>query len=301
MTLIDRTRAKKPAAGNKTGALIAGLVFAATALSPSANASVTPYSVDPIDHDFRAGHPFRVFVDFEKGRTGRATRTDGEDVYIRNRLARILPPNIVLVPRRRDADMAVQAQLVDYTLSFHITDVDRRNKKYKKRYRYTPGQCGVHKRATYTRVTEKGVAVADYQLTVQMRGIGTYNDAVRIHAAESYRYGQDLQALTNCGVVPSNNYPNSTVARLFSQAGGHYRETLAHEIHTENLRNLSGTLARTINARADQFYASLAAHYTVTRSTAPYRADVYDFDDIDPAPRRRGSRERPQWVDGRDW
>lgn len=297
MTLIDRTHQKNPADRKRLTVLIAGLVFAATALSPTANAYTTAYAVDPIDHDFRAGHPFRVFVDVEKGRTGRANRSDAEDGYIRNRLARILPPNIVLVPSRRDADMAVQARLLDYDLSFHITDVDRRNKKYKKRYRYTPGQCGLHKRATYTRVTEKGVAIADYQLTYQMRGIGTYGDTVRIHAAESYRYGQDLQALTNCGVAPSTNYPNSTIARLFSQAGGHYRATLAHEIHTESLRNLSVTLARTINARADQFYASLAARYTVAHSASPYRADVYDFDYVDRAPRRRAS----SWADGSDW
>lgn len=267
------------------------LLIAVAASAPTTAHDGAGYHVDPVDYEFRASHPFRVFVDLERGRTRKAYRQDAADHYIRDRLRYVLPGNIVIVSRRRDADMTVQARLTDYNLSFHVTDVTRRNKKYKKRYRYTPGQCGHHKRAFYTRVTEKGVAVADYRLTYRMRGEGTYSDAVRVHAAESYRYGENLQALTNCGVVPSANYPNSTVARLFTQAGGHYRDTLAEEIRTEGLQNLAHLLAGKIRARADQFYVSLAVrhngHGRFQGST------IYDYDDV--GPRRRPADWR--WQD----
>ncbi len=281
------TPATRPFSRLKTGLLL--VMVAASA--PTAAHDGAGYHVDPVDYEFRASHPFRVFVDLERGQTRKAYRQDANDHYIRDRLRYVLPSNIVIVSRRRDADMTVQARLTDYNLSFHVTDIARRNKKYKKRYRYTPGQCGHHKRAFYTRVTEKGVAVADYQLTYRIRGEGAYADALRVHAAESYRYGENLQALTNCGVVPSANYPNSTVARLFTQAGGHYRDTLAQEIRTEGLRNLAQLLAGKIRARADQFYVSLAARHD---SFGPSRGSaVYDYDDVEP--RRRPAYGR--WQD----
>lgn len=266
--------------------LAVGLLFA-TATTGAASHDPLHHPIDPVDHDFRASHPFRVYVDTDRARSSR--RHEPGSHYVRERLRRLLPHNIILVADRRDADMTVGARLIDYHLNFHVTDVDRRNKKYKKKYRYTPGRCGYHKRAFYTRVTEKGVALADYQLTYRLRGDGTYTDALRIQAAESYRYGKDLAALTNCGVAPSSNYPNSTVARLFSQADGRYRDTLAHEIRTEGLRNLAHALAGKIRARADQYYIGLAArihrHEPVEYGLEP-GADVYDFDDVDRQPRR---------------
>lgn len=281
--------------------LIGGLLMTAAAGQvPGQAATAHDYShpvPDPVSHEFRASHPFRVFVDVEnrhdrgaRGANRRAGRgTDPADHYVRDKLHYRLPGNIVLVSDRRDADMIVRAQLMHYDLAFHITDVDRRNKKYKKKYRYTPGRCGHHKRAYYTRVTEKGVAIADYQLSFRLRGDGSYKDAVQIRAAESYRYGENLSALTNCGVAPSVHFPNKTVARLFSQADGRYRETLAREIHSESLRNLAHVLAGSIETRADQFYINLAnAEHALSHSHGPKAGvNVYDFDDVD---ERQGQR-----------
>lgn len=296
--MLKQLAAKSATARNGLAAL---LVATSLTVGASAHGVVHPVA-DPLSHEFRASHPFRVFVDLQKGRDrlGRGNGHEPADNYIRSRMQRLLPGNIVLVSNRRDADMLVRAQLTGYDLSFHITDVDRRNKKYKKRFRYTPGQCGFHKRAYYTRVTEKGVARADYQLSFRLRGEGAYHDAVHISAAESYRYGEDLQALTNCGVAPSVNYPNSTVARLFSQAGGHYRDVLAEEIHTNGLRKLAYVLAGKVNARADQFYVSLAQHHLpqdAPRQRYSEGADIYDFDDVD-----RPARRQPAfWRFDVDW
>ncbi len=296
--MIKQLAAKLPTASNTFLALLTASSLTA---GVSAHGYVQPVA-DPISHEFRVSHPFKVYVDLQKGRE-RLSRSNGHepaDNFIRSRMRNLLPGNIVLVSNRRDADMLVRAQLTGYDLSFHITDVDRRNKKYKKRYRYTPGQCGHHKRAYYTRVTEKGVARADYQLSFRLRGEGTYQDAVHISAAESYRYGENLQALTNCGVGPSINYPNSTVARLFSQADGRYRDVLAEEIHTNGLRKLAYVLAGKVNARADQFYVALAQHHLQSANPRGYYsegADIYDFDDVD-----RPARRRPaSWRFGLDW
>lgn len=282
-------------------AFIALLMASSLTAGASAHGYVQPVA-DPISHEFRASHPFKVYVDLQKGRErlGRNSGFEAADNYIRNRMQHLLPGNIVIVSNRRDADMLVRAQLTGYDLSFHITDVDRRNKKYKKRYRYTPGQCGYHKRAYYTRVTEKGVARADYQLSFRLRGEGSFHDAVHISASESYRYGENLQALTNCGVAPSANYPNSTVARLFSQAGGHYRDVLAEEIHTNGLRKLAYVLAGKVNARADQFYVALAQQHLEHDRPRPHYsegADIYDFDHVD-----RPARRQPAfWKFSIDW
>lgn len=282
--------------------LIASMILAAGAATSASANTYAPVIVDPVSHDFRASHPFRVFVDIRdaNNRGIHSGTHSAADAYVRNRMQKLLPGNILIVNNRRNADMLVRAQLTDYDLSFHITDVDRRNKKYKKRYRYTAGQCGLHKRAFYTRITEKGVARANYHVSFRLRGEGTHKNAFQINAAESYRYGEDLQALTNCGVLPSNNYPNSTVARLFSQAGGHYRDVLAQEIQTNGLRKLAFALARQVNDRSDQFYVALAARYAdVPTHYERYSLNprIYDFDDVEP----RSRRQPAAWGVDEDW
>ncbi len=301
---------------NTRNYLIGSLFVASVGLTQAAAATPQHYtaSPDPIDKEFRASHPIKVFVDVAQETRSRSdrpsdhrsdhrSRADAADYYVRDLLHYQIPSHIVLVSNRRDADMTVKARLLDYDLSFHITDVDRRDKKYKKSYRYTGGKCGQHKRGYYTRVTEKGVALADYQLSVRLKGIGTYSDTARIRAAESYRYGEKLSALTNCGVAPTVHYPNKTVAKLFTRAGGAYRDTVAHQVREESLRNLSHVLANTIRGRSDQFYAELANQYAgAPRSRSKHsdrfdsrRADhlVYDGDDVDADTYQR--KEKYQW------
>lgn len=249
---------------------------------------------DPVDHEFRASHPFKVFVDTSKGRRGH--QVDDADYYVTHTLADALPGYVVLVSNRRDADMVVRAQLVHQDLSFHVTDVDRRKKKYKKKYRYMPGRCGHFQRAFYTRITEKGVGIADYRLSFRLKGAGVYEDEVRVRAAESYRLGKDLTALTNCGVVPTNHYPNSKVALIFSRNDGSYRHVVAQDIRQKRLQKLSHILTDRILGRTEQFYAHLAArhaglaeaapHYERSRSRPGANPRVYDFDEVAPTRRR---------------
>ena len=113
--------------------LVLGSLFV-SAISLAQPAAADPYQYtagpDPIDLEFRASHPVKVFVDVAQNRRIRSDgyrRADAADHYVRDRLHYQLPPYVVLVSNRRDADMTVQAQLLDYDLSFHITDVDRRN------------------------------------------------------------------------------------------------------------------------------------------------------------------------------
>ncbi len=286
---------RRPNKKNIHNYLIGSLFVAAAGLTQTATADPYQYAAapDPIDGEFRASHPVKIFVDVSHDRRVRShdrSRTDSADQFVRDRLHYQLPPYVILVSNRRDADMTVKAQLMGYDLSFHTTDVDRRNKKYKKRYRYTGGVCGQHKRAFYTRVTEKGVAL-DYKLSVRLKGIDSYSDTARIRTAESYRYGEKLSALTNCGVAPSVHYPNKTVAKLFTRAGGAYRDVIAHEVRKESLKKLTYVLAGTIKGRTDQFYAALANQYA-DRAYAHTRladrhhnrkadAELYDYDDVD--------------------
>lgn len=281
---------------NNRASIIGGLFVSAVCLAYPASADNYHYASgpDPIDHEFRASHPIKVFVDVSQDRRVRSDRhrrpgrADAADLYVRDRLHYQLPPYVVLVSNRRIADMTIRAQLLDYDLSFHITDVDRRDKKYKKRYRYTGGQCGHYKRAYYNRVTEKAVALADYKLSVRLKGIANYADTTRIRAGDSYRYGENLRALTNCGVAPAVNYPNKKVAALFTRTGGVYRDTIAQQVQQKSLRNLSYVLARTIKGRTDQFYAELAHQYadvaySTDQSNGRYNGDarIYDHDDVD--------------------
>lgn len=294
---------------NNSHTFILGSLFvSAISIAQPVGASPHHYAAgpDPISREFRASHPIKVFVDVSQDRrirSERRHRADAADQYVRDHLHYQLPPYVVLVSNRRTADMTVRAQLLDYDLSFYISDVDRRNKKYKKHYRYTGGKCGQYKRAYYSRVTEKGVALADYKLSVRLKGIATYSDTTRIRAAESYRYGENLSALTNCGVAPAMHYPNKTVAKLFTRAGGAYRDTVAQEVRQKSLRNLSNVLANAIRGRTDQYYAELANEYVdVTYSQGRpgerhrnRRADarIYDQDDIDADNYPR--KERDKW------
>ena len=296
---------QQPQAATRAKSILGTVILASTVVTSGVVAHDYGHALpDPVSYEFRAEHPFRVFVDLTKGHDRRSgARANASDHFVQDKLRYLLPDNIVVVSKRRDADMIVRAHLTDYDLSFHVTDVDRRNKKYKKKRRYLPGRCGHHQRAYYTRVTEKGIAHAahaDYHLSFKLRGEGTYGDNIRIRSAESYRYGENLQALTNCGVAPSAHFPNSTVARLFSQAGGHYRDVLAKEIQTENLSKLSYVVAGKIKARADQFYVSLAAAH---RGHDPYYKEgaaqpgIYDYDHVNKEPRYRTNSRRVEF----DW
>lgn len=259
---------------------------------------VTP---DPTNYEFRTGHPFKVFVDVNLGgevaanRSARANHADTyTDQYTRERISHRLPPYIVLVSDSRSADMTVRATELNYQLSFRIIDVDRRNKKYKKNYRYTGGQCGLHQRAFYTRITEKGEAFADYQLLVNLKGTGRYKDTVQIRATESFRRGEALRAQTNCGIQPTVHFPNAAVAKLFARSNQENRQSTAFVVRKEATQKLANVIASTIQARSEQYYAVLAAHYTavpIYRDThydrEQTRGDIYNRDSDAVYPRRR--------------
>lgn len=262
---------------------LASIVLGAVSVaSPAFADPYTSHTADPIDYEFRATHPFKVFVSVnDRNRNGR----DKTSYIVRDRIAGLVPSYVVLVSDRRAADMTIRANELDYHLSFHVTDVDQRNKKYKKRRRYVGGQCGIHQRAYYTRITEKGVALADYKLSVRLRGSGRYTDAIRIKADEKFRHGQNLRAQTNCGVVPTAHYPNSAVARLFSQSADQKKQAIAYEVRREATNKLAHAIARNINGRSEQFYANLAAQYSYEPAYVEQRyerprsrAGIYDRD-----------------------
>lgn len=273
------------------------------AVAPTATAHHAPAAVyDPLDIEFRRTHPLKVFVDVQT-LDRRHGRTSGPaDYAVRHYLDYALPDYIVMVTERHHADMVVRADLIDYDLHFRITDIDRRNKKYKKSRRYLPGRCGYHQRGLYTRVTERGTARADFELSVTLRGVGHHSGRVHIRADESYRYGKDLVAITNCGAVPSHHAPNSTVERLLHRADGSYRPVVAQEIREEAVKKLSRVIADRVRGRAEQYYVHLAERgfepgHQRRRpghqgySTAPHgrwlaastaRPDMYDFDHVGP-------------------
>lgn len=275
---------------NRTRAGLAA-IFTGSALLISGGALADPaviyvsHGVDPIDPAFRSSHPLRVYVDVDAGRNRH--ETDPSTSYVRQYLDSALPNYVVIVSDRRSADMMIRADELSYDLSFHVTDVDQRNKKYKKKYRYAGGPCGIHQRAFYSRIEERGVARTDYTLSVQLRNIDAYSHTIHIQADEKFRYGKNLRAQTNCGIRPTSAYPNSAVAELFARSNPNYRQTVAFEIRKEATQKLAKMIAGVIANRTEQHYATLATKYSysavrpvpTSRSHERMSATIYDRDD----------------------
>jgi hypothetical protein len=234
---------------------------AAAAYHPGDHA---PPVYDSRDSNFRAAHPMKVFIDVATPADRRSRSVDGFENRTLYTLERNLPSYVQIVHDRRYADMVVQARQTDYSLNFRVVDVDREDKKYGKKYRYTGGRCGHHVRAFYTEVKEKGEAYASYSVRVSLRGEGREQDHLRLRAAEDFRYGKDLTAQTNCGTVPTQHYPSKGVAELFAKASPAYREEVVREIRQEAADDLGKALAKKVRNRTDQYYTGLAVRFSQT-------------------------------------
>ncbi len=245
------------------------------------------------DGTYEEARPFRVYVNIrsiERNNRNRATNPDvrriprdrrnerrgagrtehqagwqnGADLYrsiTMHKIERELPSNILLVDSPTYADMVVKVRETGFDLNFRVTDMDQKNKKYKKDRKFTGGRCGIHHKAFYTRVEEKGEANAFYSVKYDVKGIGTKRDDFRLKASEKFRYGQNLTASTNCGVRATHNLPSNGVAKLFNQAHPSYRHHVASEIRSEAAEELGKKLARKIRNGADNYYANLGERY----------------------------------------
>lgn len=265
------------------------ILAAATATAVAGAASAhhpEPHPVPVYDADsreFRSHNPLRVFIDVDTPEERRERGTTPFEARALHAADRSLPSYVQIVSNRRDADMIVRAQQTDYSLGFRVVDVDREDKKYKKRYRYVGGQCGHYIKAYYTEVKEKGEAYASYDVRVAVRGEGRQRDHLRLRSAEDFRYGKNLTARTNCGTTPTDHYPSRSVADLFAKASPAYRDQVAREIRREAADDLGRALARQIRDQADYYYTGLAVRYSEAQrhDNRPYYSDSDHVDDHD--------------------
>ena len=177
-------------------------------------------------------------------------------------MGQFLPSYVTVVDSPEYADLVIRVRETDYNLDFRIIDVDRKDKRYKKNRRYTGGRCGVHLKAFYSKVKEKGEAYASYNVKVNLKGIGRDTDQFTLRAAENFTYGTKLRAKTNCGVRPTQHMPSNGVANLFSKSNDGYRHQVARKIRNEATSKLSRQIAHRVHAQADYFYTDLAAKLT---------------------------------------
>ncbi|MEX0300437.1 MAG: hypothetical protein AB3N28_15290 [Kordiimonas sp.] len=205
----------------------------------------------------------------------------GADMYksiTMRKLARDLPHNILLVDSPSYADMVVKVRQTGFDLNFRITDIDKKDKKYKRDRRFTGGRCGVHHRAFYTRVEEKAEAKAFYSIRYDLKGLDIDHDNVRLKTSEKFRYGQNLTASTNCGIRPTNHVPSNGVAKLFNQAHPGYRNHVATEVRSEAAEELGRKLAHKIRSGAKHYYADMARRYEY----GEYHENGYHHSDYKP-------------------
>jgi hypothetical protein len=222
------------------------------------------------DASFRAHNPIKVFMKLndEDGRHPPKRRDYSRRGVVKGDLqgkARIkqqveayLPDYVRFVSTPAWADLVLRVNRTDYSLNFRVVDVDHKDKKYKKARHYSGGRCGIHHRAFYTKIKEKGEAFASYQIKANLKGVDRDWDQITLRSAEDFTYGKDLRATTNCGMRPTHVMPSSGVAELFARAGGGYRNHVAQEIKQEAMGDLSRQLAGRIRAYADQYYHDLA-------------------------------------------
>lgn len=225
--------------------------------------------IDHQDYDFRMAHPVRVFLSYKdnKSRSGMLRFTGRTE----QRIAHKLPANVILVDKPEYADIRLRVSLTDYDLRFHITDTDRKDKKYKKSRRHTGGKCGYHRKAYYTKVKEKGIAHASYKIKVSPKGEGRTVEHIRLRSAENYSYGTKLMASTACGIVPTRHFPSNGVAELFDRGTRAYRDHVATEIRREAADDLGIALTNIVLAQANQHYVELAHRLSYHAHVHPSR------------------------------
>ncbi|MBV1900242.1 MAG: hypothetical protein KUG56_01070 [Kordiimonadaceae bacterium] len=252
---------------------------------------------DPSNPAFREANPFRVYIaiqteaKLQRNQARRGARQNHTSGYDRNdartrqgrhsrhqartnnngfeqralrSITRALPHNIILVNSPRQADMTVRVRQQQYDMNFRIVDVDQKDKKYKKSRRYAGGPCGVHQRAFYTRVKEKGEAEAFYSLKFKLKGFDPYRNDIHIRSSEKFSYGKNLRARTNCGLRPTQQLPSKGVTKLFNRASPEYRHYVAMEIKREAAQKLGHNIARQIVSRSHQHYTALAVRLNHT-------------------------------------
>ena len=219
--------------------------------------------------DFRANHPLKLFIQTgqrgeRRDRAGKRRNHSQRNILRQHQIVEMLPSYIVTVPSAREADLVIRVRQTDYNMNFRVIDVDQKDKKYKKDRRYLRGRCGVHHKAYYTKVKEKGEAYASYKVAVRLNGISQDRDHFTLRAAKNFSYGKNLRAATNCGLQPTQHMPSNKVAKLFSKADLGYRHYIADQIKGKTATDLSRQVAGRILVQADNFYTNLAvrlSHY----------------------------------------
>lgn len=242
--------------------------------------------------EYHLAEPFKVYVSIRdrgyvdrhtdyrdrrhNGRQVRPRRSDTiyTDIAMR-KLSYELSGDIILVDNPSYADMVVKVRQTSFNMDFRVTDVDRKDKKYKKSRRFTGGRCGVHHRAYYTRVEERGEANAYYTVKLDVKGFETRRDDFRLRNSEKFRYGKDLTASTNCGVRPTHHLPSNGVEKLFAQSNPGYRHHVVDEIQRETAEDLGRKLAREIRRSANRYFSHIHQH----RDYGAYHQNSYEYKD----------------------
>ena len=232
---------------------------------------------DPHNQNFRDNHQFKVFIDVEAGRKGHSDKLEYLTIET---IADNLPYGVQLVRDPHYADLVIRARERDYDVNFRITDVDRKDKKYKKRFRYNTGYsngCGGLYRAHYRKIEERGTGYYNYGLRIRMKGYGRDRINISGRVRERYSYGADLRAqTTKCGLQPTNIYPSGKVARLFERAHPNYRRDVRRELRREAACDLGLKIAYTIKGKANHYYEDLAKRYN--RQNYEH-SDYLEYDD----------------------
>ncbi len=212
---------------------------------------------DPYSAEFRAHYPLKVFVNVKAGRKGRNQKLE---YLVIETMASRLPYGVEIVRDPHHADLVIRAHEKDFGADFRVVDVDRKDKKYKKRFRRAAaysGDCAPYK-AHYTRVREKGVGYYDYGVKIRMKGYGKDYTQVGGKVYENYSYGKNLKAQTSCGFQPISVFPSNGVEKLFAKSHPSYRREVIRELRREAACDLGLRLAYIVKARADQYYTDLA-------------------------------------------
>lgn len=233
------------------------------------NQPVPTYHYDPNSQAFRAEHIFKVYVDIETGKKGRA---DKLEYLALETIAGRLPYGVQLVRDPHYADLVIKANEQNYDANFRVVDVDYKDKKYKKRIRYNTnhGKCGGLYKAHYKKVEERGTGYYDYGVRIRMKGYGRDRTRISGKVAEKYSYGADLKAQTNCGLQPTNVFPSGKVARLFERSHPSYRREVRRELRREAACDLGLKIAYIIKNKANYYYTDLAKRLA-------YQAEEYGY------------------------
>lgn len=202
-----------------------------------------PYACDYVKtyypviyRDFIAYNTVTVFI---------GARGNRELAYaIRDYAAHAMPDHVEIVNHRRDADIVIRVNELNYDTGVFERGTEQVTNKYPKRLRKNPDPRVRLISAQYTKVFERAEARYDFRIRVNADGRTLFADRYAGRVKDDFVTGRDLRALSPYGWVETSYFPKKKVARRFGRDNPAYRDAKLEKLRAQTVDIMARTVAR---------------------------------------------------------